>query len=138
MSVVVFHPSVTPIVQHAARAFAEVDQLERLYTTIYALPGGSRQRRVVHHVPAYRITGIAWREWIRLASGRVDSSGRLADIVWEWSEKAFSRDVARRLPARVSAVYGYEFGAFEVFGRARELGARRIYDVPAPESEHMR
>ena len=131
--VVVFQTSVAPFVQQVARAFAEAGQLERFYTTIYSLPASAGKRRVVHGVPADRITGLAWREWIRLAAGRLDRSGRLPDIVWEWAEKAFAREVASRLHQGLTAVYGYEFGARAAFERARELRIRTIYDVPAPE-----
>ena len=134
---VVFQTSAAPFVQQVAQAFAEAGQLEHFYTTIYHLPDSGSRLRVVRGVPPDRITGFAWREWIRLAAGRLDRSGRLADVVWEWSENAFARQVAARLERGLTGVYGYEFGARAAFARARELGVRTVYDVPAPEPDFV-
>ena len=143
---VVFQTSVAPFVQQVGQAFAEAGLLERFYTTLYAHADGPRgalakilqvtgltQRRMVRYIPADRINAFPLRELIRLAAGRIDSSGRLADLAWESSEKSFARRVASRLRAGITGLYGYEFGARAAFVRARELGIRTHYDVPAPE-----
>ena len=73
-------------------------------------------------------------ELVRLIAARVDRSRRLGDIVWERTETAFDRQVARRgITAETTAVYGFEHSSLATFRRARELGLRIIYDVPAPE-----
>src|SRR5262249_39386366 len=112
-------------------------KLEQFFTTIFALPASGRTHRIVDSIPPDKITGFAWREWLRLAAGRMDRSGRLADVVWEWSEMAFARKVAQQLGKGTTGAYGYEFGALEAFARARELGIRTIYDVPAPDAEFV-
>jgi hypothetical protein len=153
MSVVIFHPSVAPFVQQAARALDEAGLLGRFYTTLRHDPtsvwqraacatarlGGrdlQRQlaRRAVTEVPAHLVTSFPFREVIRLAAGPLDQSGRLADLIWEWSELGFDRAVARRLPAGVQAVYGFEHSSRTTFEAARARGIRTIYDVPAPET----
>jgi glycosyltransferase involved in cell wall biosynthesis len=53
--------------------------------------------------------------------------------VWERTETGFDRRVARGLHAGLTAVYGYEHSALATFERARALGLRVAYDLPAPE-----
>jgi glycosyltransferase involved in cell wall biosynthesis len=66
--------------------------------------------------------------------GSVDRDGRATDLVWERSEIAFDRCVARSLQPNLRGVYGFEHGALATFERAHELGLRTAYDVPAPDS----
>lgn len=151
-SVLVFHPSVAPFVQQAARAFFEADLLACFCTGLRANPTslGQRaavaaaraagvdlrrklQRRAVTEVPPGFVRSFPWNELFRLAVGAVDRTARWTDLAWERGERAFARRVARELKPALSAVYGYEFGCLTVFERARQLGLRRWYDLPAPE-----
>lgn len=155
-SVLVFHPSVAPFVQQAARAFYEADLLARFSTSFRPDPesltqrvaaGISRaagvdlrrklERRAITEVPAEFVESHSWREVLRLAVGAMDRSGRLTDLAWERAELGFGRRVAASLTPELSAVYGYEFGCRSVFARARELGIRTWYDLPAPEAHFV-
>lgn len=152
MSILLFHPSVANFVQQVARSLHEVDELDRFITTVYDQPDSLRQRaacaagrlvrrdlaaqfrrRAITEIPVSKVEPHPWGELLRLASGALDRSGRLTDLVWERTETAFDRLVSRRLSRKLHAVYGYEFCSLATFTRARELGLRTIYDLPAPE-----
>jgi glycosyltransferase involved in cell wall biosynthesis len=152
LSILISHPSVAPFVQQAARALHEAGQLDRFITSLrydsqsvaqrWAC-GAARivgfdlesqlKRRAVTELPAEKVESHPWGEIARLLSGRIDGGGRLTDLVWERSEPAFDRMVARRVRADHDAVYGFEYSSLAAFTRARRLGVRVVYDMPAPE-----
>ncbi|MEX2044700.1 MAG: glycosyltransferase family 4 protein, partial [Opitutus sp.] len=140
----------------AARCLHEIGQLERFVTAVTDAPASLRQRlacglgrlagrdlaarfhrRSVTEVPSDRVDSLPWRELLRLVVGAIDRDKRATDFFWERSERGFDRAVAKRLHAGLTGVYGYEFGALETFTRARQLGLRVAYDVPAPEPEFV-
>ncbi len=152
MSVLISHASVAPFVQQAARALLEAGELDRFITTLRYDPRSRRQRwacrgaravgfdlesqlrrRTVTEVPPAKVESHPWGEIARLLSSRLDRSGRLTDLVWERTEAAFDRLVARRVRRDHAAVYGFEYSSLATFQRARELGVRVVYDMPAPE-----
>jgi glycosyltransferase involved in cell wall biosynthesis len=152
VSVVIFHTSVAPPDQQAARALYEAGQLERFVTTVRDDPASAVQRvaaaagslvgrdlgarfrrRAVTEVPFDKVEAHPWGELLRLATGAVDRDGRLTDFVWERTEIAFERTVARGLHAGLTGVYGYEHSSRFTFERARSLGIRVAYEMPAPE-----
>lgn len=156
MSVLLFHPSVANFVQQVARSLHDAGQLERFITTVRDEPESFRQRaacfagrlagrdlaaqfrrRIVTEIPIQKVETHPWGELLRLAAGSIDRDGRLTDFVWEKTETSFDRRVARGLRAKLSAVYGYEHSSLATFQRARELGVRVVYDVPAPDSQFV-
>lgn len=156
MSVVVFHPSVAPFVQQAARALHDAGLLQRFFTTVRHDPAALWQRaacaaarlgrydlqrqlarRAVTEIPPDFVTTSPFRELVRLASGPLDRSGRVTDMLWEWAELGFDRKVAHRLPPGTRAVYGFEHSSRTTFEIARARGLRAIYDVPAPETHFV-
>lgn len=156
MSVLISHPSVAPFVQQAARALLEAGELDRFVTTLCYDAADGRQRlacrlagavgfdlesqlrrRAVPELPPEKIESHPWGELLRLASGRLDRSGRLTDFIWSRTEPAFDRMVARRLRADHTAVYGFEYCSLASFDRARQLGLKAAYDMPAPEPKHV-
>jgi glycosyltransferase involved in cell wall biosynthesis len=152
MSVLISHPSVAPFIQQAARALLEAGELDRFITSLRYQPNSLSQRamiraarligfdleaqlrrRTVTEVPGNKVESHPWMEWVRLLSGRIEPSGRLTDLIWERTEPAFDRMVARRVRPSHSAVYGFEYSSLATFTRARELGVPVAYDMPAPE-----
>jgi glycosyltransferase involved in cell wall biosynthesis len=155
--VLISHSSVAPFVQQAARALLEAGRLDRFITTVRYDPSSTGQRwaaaagramgfdlesqirrRAVTELPPNKVESHPWWELARLAAGRLDKSGRLPDLVWERAEPALDRLVAGRLRPEHAAVYAFEFGGLASFRRARVLGARSIYDLPAPEPAFVR
>ena len=152
MSVRIFHTSVAPFVQQAARALQEAGQLDRL---VVALRDDRRSpaqqivraigriagrdmskeflRRAVTEVPLDKVETHPFWEWLRLGSREVDRGGRVTDLVWEKGELAFDRKVARGLQRGLTGVYGYEHSSLATFERARGLGIRTAYEMPSPE-----
>lgn len=157
MSVIISHTSVAPFIQQAALALHEAHLLERFVTTVH-YDSGSRwqrmlfgvsgllradlerqfKRRTIHHLPAELIESHPGWELLRLAVSKIDRSRVLTDRIWSVSEPAFDKMVSRRVHPRLQAVYGYEFSSLSTFERARELGVKTIYDVPAPETTFVR
>lgn len=156
MSVRIFHPTVAPFVQQAARALHEAGQLDRYVTSLRYAPESFSQRalfaagrlagldlerefrrRTVDAVPASCLESHPWGELLRVATGRLDRDGRALDYVWERTERAFDRAVARRLPPGLSGVYAFEYSSLQTITRARALGIRVAYDAPAPEPQSV-
>jgi len=157
VSVIIFHTMVAPHVQQAARTLHEAGQLERFITSVRDEPESLRQRlfttagrccgldlarefgrRAIHDLPLNRVESHPWGELLRIAVGRVDPDKRLTDFVWEATEIAFDKRVARRLHAGLTGVYGYEHSSLASFERARALGLRVAYEVPAPETRYVK
>ncbi len=156
VSVVIFHPSVAPPDQQAARAIYEEGQLDRFVTTVRDDPSSAVQRlaaaagrlvgrdmparfrrRAVTEVPFDKVEAHPWGELLRLATGALDRDGRLTDLVWERTEIGFDRLVARGLHGGLTGVYGYEHSSLSTFERARSLGIRVAYEMPAPETRFV-
>jgi glycosyltransferase involved in cell wall biosynthesis len=156
MSVLLFHTSVAPFVQQVARSLDEAGQLERFVTTVCDEPNRFRQRtlcatarlarfdlaeqlrrRAVTEIPADKVESHPWGELLRLLAGRFDRDGRATDFVWERAEKGFDRRVARKLHRGLTGVYGFEYGSLATFQRARQLGLRVAYEVPAAEAHFV-
>jgi len=152
MSIVLFHTMTAPHVQQAARALHEAGLLHRYITGLRDKPYALSQRtlcaaarlvgfdlaaqlrkRSVTEIPLNLVEDHPFGELLRLLSGRLDREGRFSDLVWERTEAAFDRAVARRIDRNIRAVYGYEYSALNTFTRARELGIATIYETPAPE-----
>jgi glycosyltransferase involved in cell wall biosynthesis len=157
LSVLIFHTSVGPPDQQAARSLWEANQLERFVTTVRDQPEGGLQRivcglgrlagrdlsgrfrrRAVTEVPLEKVESHPLGELLRLAVGAVDRDGRLTDFVWERAEIAFDRRVARGLHRGLTGVYGYEHCSRHTFERARALGIKVAYEMPAPERRFMK
>jgi glycosyltransferase involved in cell wall biosynthesis len=156
VSIVVFHPSTAPHVQQAARAIFETGQLERFITAVRDDPDWWLERgiiaagrlvrrdlarefarRAVVELPREKVESHPWGELLRIAVSRLDRDGRLTDLVWDRTEPAFDRMVARRIHARLTGVYGFDYSSLATFRRARALGLRVIYDVPALETNFV-
>lgn len=154
MSILLSQASVAPFVQQAARALHEAGWLDRFVTTLRYNSHSRRQRlacsaakiagfdlerqlrrRTITELPLEYVESLPWPELLRLIAGRVDRGGRLADLAWSKTEPAFDRAVARRLGAHHHAVYGFEYSSLATFRRARELGLKTFYDMPAPEPQ---
>ncbi len=151
-----FHPSVAPFVQQAARTVHEAGQLARFVTTVHDQPASLAQRtlaqlgrlagrdlspqfrrRAVTEMPPELVHSHPWGEVLRLAVGAFDRDGRPTDFIWEKTEHAFDRRVSRSLTPDLTGVYGFEHSSLATFRRARDLGLRVAYDVPAPDSEYV-
>jgi glycosyltransferase involved in cell wall biosynthesis len=156
VSVLIFHTSVGPPDQQAARALHEVNQLDRFVTTVRDDPASGLQRfvcglgrlaghdlsarfrrRAVTEVPLEKVETHPWAELLRLAAGSVDRDGRLTDFVWERAEISFDRRVARGLHRGLTGIYGYEHCSRHAFERARDLGLKIAYEMPAPDRRFM-
>lgn len=152
MSVVVFHSMVAPHVQQAALAIHEAGQLARFITSVCHEPASARQRlltaagrlagldlarefarRAVRDLPAGLVESHPWGELLRVGVNRLDPDKRLSDFVWERTELAFDELVARKLHRGLTGVYGFEYSSLATFRRARALGLRVGYEMPAPE-----
>jgi glycosyltransferase involved in cell wall biosynthesis len=156
MGILIFHPSVAPFVQQAARALYEAGQLDRLVVGVRDDPRSLAQRaicslgrmagrnfatrfrrRAVTEVPLEKVDSHPWGELLRLATAELDRDGRTADVVWERTETGFDRRVAGDVHAGLSGVYGYEHSSLATFQRAKSLGVPVIYDMPAPETQFV-
>jgi glycosyltransferase involved in cell wall biosynthesis len=149
---VVSYPGVMPAATQVARALEDAGLLLRFETTLALLPAraidrtlsvavqsvlGARghaelSRRALSEVPAHRVRRTPGWEILRVAAVRLGAGEVLADRAWEQSVLRFDAAVARRLGGEVQAVYGYEHACLSTFGRARALGAARLFDLAAP------
>ncbi|MDZ4788033.1 MAG: glycosyltransferase [Blastochloris sp.] len=146
------HPSVATSIQQSVQAFHEVGALDQFITTLTYQPdhwlqklfissgklfaydvNSQFKRRLVHEIPFNKIRNFPCGEILRLASTRIEPSGRLGDWVWFQTETGFDRKVARTLHKNLKAVYGFENCCLTTFKRATTLGLPKIYEVLAPE-----
>ncbi len=156
LGILIFHPSVAPFVQQAARALEESGQLDRLVVGVRDNTDSFAQqticrlgrlagrnldarfrRRAVTEVPASKVESHPWGELLRLAVAEIDGDGRATDMVWERTETGFDRRVAAQVHAGLTGVYGYEHSSLATFRRAKSLGLPVIYDMPAPETQFV-
>jgi glycosyltransferase involved in cell wall biosynthesis len=156
MSVLIFHSMVAPHVQQAARALHEAGQLDRFITSVRDDPTSVRQRlltavgrlgglnlarefgrRTVRDLPLDRVESHPWGELLRVAVARLDPDKRLSDFIWERTEFGFDKMVARRLHRGLTGVYGFEYSSLATFRRARRLGLKVGYEMPAPEPRYV-
>ncbi|MEO6847707.1 MAG: glycosyltransferase family 4 protein, partial [Chthoniobacterales bacterium] len=114
------------------------DGLQKLACTLAGILGKDLRtqlkRRAITEIPEKYVASYPLREITRLLSGPLDSSGRLTDLVWWWAELGFDTKVSQQLKPQWRGVYGYEHSSLATFQRAKELGLRVFYDLPAPET----
>ncbi len=157
MLVSVSHPSAPPFAQQVIRALYKASILDRFYTSLsfsqqqieqslwvracgrLGIPLQQKLRnRTISCISNEQIRQYYLAECCRLAAGKLDHSGVWSDRVWEWSEHQFDRYVSKQLVPELDAIYGYEHAAEFTFERAKQIGVKTIYDVPAPETTQIR
>jgi len=141
--VVVSHPTGNTFVRALLAGLEKRGLLTTFHTTIgfsnsNPLPFGEAARRV-YELPKTKLKTHMAREVVRLVASKAKLTGLTAH------EKGWAAidNVYRDLDARVAAslaqggdvgqpshVYAYEDGAAATFKRARDLGLRRVYDLP--------
>jgi len=146
MNVALSYPAAPPFAQAVLHALYESKQLERFYTSLAFTteqlankPWKDKLRnRTISEIPTRYVHHFYLAECCRLVTGKLDRSGVWTDQVWEWSEHWFDRQVAEAFTSELDACYGYEHVCEYTFERAKELGIRTLYDVPAPETTQIR
>jgi len=149
------HPGTGSFVLEVARALHEAGLLERFATTLVDRPDAAWRRALAavpfagpradselrrRRVPSWLLARSATfplPELARVLASRLDRSGSIAHRVWEMSEPAFDRWVARHQLDGVRGVYGYEHAALHMFRQARRRGLFVALDLPAPAQEHV-
>lgn len=104
-------------------------------------------RRDFSFVPsALRSSRQAWREAARLllprlgwrSASRHETGWCSVDAVYHAFDKAVAREIGRGHWPEAKAVYAYEDGALAQFEAARELGWKRLYDLPIAHWQTVR
>jgi glycosyltransferase involved in cell wall biosynthesis len=155
MNIILSHPSTAPFVQNVAKNLDQNSMLEFYSTTI----GFTRQdllikfskfidrilgteieselnRRLIDSIPKELVHTFLFPEIIRVVVAKLDREGVYADRVWEWSEKYFDKHSASLINNNTQAVYGFEHASYKLFYRAKQLGLKCIYDLPATEHDY--
>ena len=148
-SVLLIHPGNAPFVQHAARALAEAGLLAG-YATTFAYqpdshlgrflrlalrplmrdPAAELARRRIDNLPPELVLTTPLPELLRMLAVRLRTGPIVEDLVWEQTERWFSRHVARRYVPQAGAVYSYEHVALEPFIAMKARGVPCFYDQP--------
>ena len=146
--ILISHATGNQNLRHAALAMAQAGLLAELWTSISwddrafidrLLPAGLRaelRRRSFPEELRSFVRTLPWRELGRQVSIRMkwgslyrDESARFSiDAVFRAMDRHMARHVLPRL--KPSAVYAYEDGALETFRKAKEMGIRRVYELP--------
>ncbi len=146
--VIVSHPTGNANVTAVVTSLNEEQLLEAFYTCILwrpdhplarLLPGSIRrifERRARLHLPSDAVHTRPFRELMRNAAIRAGKKHWVLheghpfsiDSVYRSVDRAVARDLPKFPGLR--GVYAYEDGALHQFERARELGIRRLYDLP--------
>ncbi|MBC8122475.1 MAG: glycosyltransferase family 4 protein [Gemmatimonadaceae bacterium] len=146
MNVLLSHPTGNTFVRALLTALEQAGILEAFYTTVAvkpedwyvtSAPSGIRKEllRRTYALSGPKVETSPWREVARLAAARLGLSFLTAhetgwasvDAVWN----SLDHYVAQQLPQRrASVVYCYEDAALHTFQAARQLGLKRVYDLP--------
>jgi glycosyltransferase involved in cell wall biosynthesis len=138
------HPTGNANVRAALAGLSAAGMLAEFHTAIAAFPGGAWgwlgkgfQRRSFD--PSLRPFTVQhpWRELTRMIASKLKLNSLVnhetgvfcIDAIYQAQDKAAARRL-KKFPKKFSAVYAYEDGARESFAAAKELGLRRIYDLP--------
>ncbi|HEY0177986.1 MAG TPA: glycosyltransferase family 4 protein [Pedobacter sp.] len=150
MKIVVSHPHGNRNVRAVITAFDAADMLVEFNTTLAVNPGSSwlkivpagiRQELMRRTFPLEqrKINEFPVRELARIISPKIgmksltrhESGWASVDAVYRDFDIAVSKRLAELSASQqLNAVYAYEDGALETFTRAKELGLKRIYDLP--------
>jgi glycosyltransferase involved in cell wall biosynthesis len=93
-------------------------------------PEALLQRRRVTEVPDALVATHPLPEYLRMLAMQSGLGPVVVDRVWEVTELAFARHVARRHLHGTRAVYGYSHAALEPFQVQASRGGLRVYEVP--------
>ncbi len=140
------HPFGNPNVRALLETFHEAGELERFVTTLgiserspvlqllpervrrtaarrsYALPAGKIEAHPLDELVRLGASAAGWRKLTEHERGWAS-----IDQVWQRLDAKAARSLRRE---RAGVVYAYEDCARQLFEAARELGARRVYDLP--------
>lgn len=147
----VAHLIPAPFTQHAANAFVEVDALEKFYCTLIDDPESRWQlfakqlakvarfdletnlkRRAITVTTKEHIQSYPFREAFRMLLSKGLKSPLIDDAVFHWGRDGFDRWVASQIGSS-DVLYGYEYGALQMFESAKKKGIFTVYDTPSPE-----
>jgi glycosyltransferase involved in cell wall biosynthesis len=145
--VLLTHPFGNANVRALLDALYGKDLLARFVTTIAwskdsypeLTPKIRGKLRRIYALPADMIEIHPWRESVRLLSGRFgltkltehEVGWASIDQVWQTLDREAARRIRQqKLGVNLSAVYAYEDCAEQIFLAARDLGLRRVYDLP--------
>jgi len=143
------HPTGNANVRAALAGLFEAGMLKEFHTTIASYPGNwwdvlgrnrfgkELQRRKYDERLRPLTVQHPFRELCRMTANRLklnalkhhETGPFCIDAIYQALDKAVAGH-ARQNPKFYTAVYAYEDGALETFRAARELGLRRVYDLP--------
>jgi alpha-maltose-1-phosphate synthase len=144
--IVISHATGNEFVREALVAFDQASMLGEFWTTLSwdnsaptnrLLPRSLRQlfgRRSFPESVRAKTRTVPLRETLRLLAGAIGASSQHETGIF--SMDAVLRELDRKVANRLnritgcSLVYAYEDGALQTFRAARDLGLRRIYDLP--------
>ena len=146
--ILLYHPTANNNVRHAAVALAESGQLCQFWTCVgwrsdgplnKLLPNAICTQLLRRLVPVSLFGCVRYypiAECSRLSRGRIVGTGATSawqrclevDAIYRGLDRAVAREV--EMCNAVKAVYAYEDGACETFGRAAVLGLRKLYELP--------
>jgi len=127
----------TPFSYNAAISFLETGNLIRFHTSIYA-PVGSR-KRFNPALPKRCVSQHPLWEALRLAATRLPLKKWNGQQQWfvDLVCRKFDETSAAVLQKNDGAVYCYEDSADLTFRRAKDMGVRRIYELPIMHYREM-
>lgn len=144
---IVSNPNLAPYIKQSVLAYQEADMLAKFYTTfciskqwnksLQFLPKGLRlflNRRSFLDIHPGLLRSSELSEVIRVLAMKLGND-KLADQVWEWSEKRFDRRVAKKLNRQTAFFHGYEHACLSSLKFAKKLGIPTFYEQP---SQHHR
>jgi len=150
MKVLLAHPGAGPFVAQTVLGLEAAGLLERFLTALVLsdrawstrwlkrLPfgvGRALSRRVLNDLPSERLRLRPLGEVKRALAHRLDSSGLWADRLWDRNLRDFSAWAGRQISPNTRLVYGYDYGALELFEAAAKRGLERVLEQPAAAHE---
>nr|WP_294899509.1 glycosyltransferase family 4 protein [uncultured Pedobacter sp.] len=140
---IISNPNLAPYIKESVLAYQEADMLAKFYTTFCISKRWTKSlnllpkslslflgRRSFLNLNPSLLQSSEWAEIIRVLAMKWGND-QLADQVWEWSEKRFDGQVAKKITAETAFFHGYEHASLSSLRVAKDLGIPTFYEQPS-------
>lgn len=146
---IISNPNLAPYIKQSVLAYQEAGLLETFYTTFCVTEHWAHQfqylphsfqlllnRRVFKELNEGLLQSNGFTEILRVLATKFGSI-KLADEVWEWSEKRFDRQVSKKISTKTAFFHGYEHACLNSLKVAKKLGVPTFYEQPSQHHQYF-
>jgi glycosyltransferase involved in cell wall biosynthesis len=140
---IISNPNLAPYIKQSVVAYQEAGLLRGFYTSFCVSSAWETRikflprswcvflgRRAFKELDGKLLHSSGFSEILRVLATKFGSA-KLADQVWEWSEKRFDRKVAKEISEKATFFHGYEHACLASLQVAKALGVPTFYEQPS-------